>query len=115
MYGAHDLDVLPKSKEKSKRSQRINTQTQKKEPEKIASVQKEEEGIEDTVKYLEKVLIYEYVKNNREPIKYYKYCIDISDFGQTVENMFYFTFLIRDGKASLDLSKIVKKYAYFVY
>lgn len=101
MYGLQD--IKPVAKEKSQRSQRTKVEYERKEPEKITELQKEEEAVESVVSFLEHVLLYEYAKNGNKPINYYEYLIDTDDFGLTVENCFYFTFLVHDGKASLDL------------
>jgi non-structural maintenance of chromosomes element 4 len=36
-----------------------------------------------------------------EPIKLYEFVINANSFGQTVENLFYLSFLMRDGKLSV--------------
>nr|XP_023012935.1 non-structural maintenance of chromosomes element 4 homolog A-like isoform X1 [Leptinotarsa decemlineata] len=104
VYGAYDLNNLPQPKPKKERQKVVKEKLQRKEPEKVTSVDKDEEGIEEIVKVLHDVLKEKYVQNNEEPIKYYDYIIDTDDFASTVENMFYFAFLIRDGRASIDLS-----------
>lgn len=57
------------------------------------------------MKIQHEVLMEKYASNGQNPIKYYDYIIDTEDFGSTIENMFYFSFLIRDGRAEIDLSK----------
>lgn len=37
-----------------------------------------------------------------QPINFFKFIINPESFGQTVENLFYLSFLIRDGKVSID-------------
>ncbi|CAG9859011.1 unnamed protein product, partial [Phyllotreta striolata] len=105
IYGSYDLDNLPQPKVRKERvkQQSQKEKLQKKEPEKVTNRTKEEESIEDIVNVLFKVLNKEFIKNKEEPIKYYDYIIDTDDFSNTVENMFYFAFLVRDGKASIDL------------
>lgn len=105
IYGAYDLNSLPQPKQKKERVKQKREKLQKKEPERITSVDKEEEGIEEIVKILFDVLKEKYIQNNQQPIKYYNYIIDTDDFANTVENMFYFAFLVRDGRAEIDLGK----------
>jgi hypothetical protein len=68
-------------------------------------LEKVEKGIDEIVKVLYDVLTEYYEKNNEEPIKYYDYVIDTSSFSNTVENMFYCSFLVRDGRAHIDLDR----------
>jgi len=83
----------------------VKEQLQKKEPEKVTTVDKEEEGIEQIVKVLFEVLEDAYKKSHQNPINYYDYIIDTDSYSNTIENMFYFAFLIRDGRAHLELDK----------
>ncbi|KAJ8971366.1 hypothetical protein NQ317_016561 [Molorchus minor] len=105
VYGTYDLDKLPVPKPKKQRAKAVKEKLQKKEPEKVTNLDKEEEGIEEIVKVLNDVLNEKFSENNEEPINYYDYIIDSDSFANTVENMFYFAFLIRDGRASIDLNK----------
>lgn len=38
-------------------------------------------------------------------INLFKFIINPNDFGQSVENMFYLSFLIRDGKCAFELDE----------
>lgn len=104
VYGTYDLDKLPEPKPRKERLKTVKEKVQKKEPEKVTNLNKEEEAIEDIVKVLFEVLSLKYHDNNEQPIRYYDYIIDTDDFANTVENMFYFSFLVRDGRASIDLN-----------
>lgn len=66
------------------------------------------------MKVQHEVLMQKYIENGEQPIKYYDYIIDTDDFANTVENMFYFSFLIRDGRAEVDLSKFKIQSAAFL-
>ncbi|KAJ8962310.1 hypothetical protein NQ318_018289 [Aromia moschata] len=105
VYGAYDLDKVPEPKTRKPRQKVAKETLQRKEPERVTNLDKEEESIEEIVKVFNDVLNEKYMENNEEPINYYDYIIDTDSFANTVENMFYFAFLIRDGKAQIDLNK----------
>lgn len=105
VYGSYDLSKLPVPRQKKERQKVAKEKLQKKEPEKIVNLDKEEEGIEEIVEILYDVLSEAYSRNKGEPINYYDYIIDTDSYPNTIENMFYFAFLIRDGRAHIDLDK----------
>lgn len=45
------------------------------------------------------------LEQQEHPINLFKFIINPNDFGQSVENMFYLSFLIRDGKCALETNK----------
>jgi len=58
----------------------------------------------DTDKLVTKVfkqLVAEYEKADREPIWYFQFVIDPNDFGNSVENIFYVSFLVKEGKVRI--------------
>lgn len=101
LYGAFDPTVVPEPKQKKQRQRQAQEKLEKKQPERIQTVASEEDSIEQTVNFLERVLREECEKNGDQPISYFKYIVDSEDFCATVENNFYSAFLIRDGKARL--------------
>lgn len=105
VYGSYDFDKLPEPKPKRIIKRDPKEKLTKKEPEKVTSVDKEEEGIEEIVKEFNHVLLEAFNNNGKKPINYHDYVIDTSDFTSTVENIFYCSFLIRDGKVKIDLGK----------
>lgn len=105
VYGTYDLQNLPKPKQRKERQKQGKEKFERKEPEKVTNLEKVEKGIDEIVKVLYDVLTEYYEKNNEEPIKYYDYVIDTSSFSNTVENMFYCSFLVRDGRAHIDLDR----------
>ena len=40
-----------------------------------------------------------------EPVNIFKFIINPNDFGQSVENLFYLSFLIRDGKCAFSVDE----------
>lgn len=60
---------------------------------------------EDILRFYMKALNDEYKKNDNMPVDYYKFVIDTEDFGLTVENIFYTSFILNDGKIKLTLGK----------
>lgn len=49
---------------------------------------------------LEKIL-----ENADGPVNLFKFIVNPNDFGQSVENMFYLSFLIRDGKCAFEIEE----------
>lgn len=103
IYGSYDMNNLPAPKPRKERQKTQREVLQRKAPEKVTSLEKEEQGIEEIVTVLFDVLSECYKRNGDQSIKYYEYVIDTESFSNTVENMFYCSFLIRDGRAHLDL------------
>lgn len=102
VFGAFDPTQLPVPKLKVQHRREQPEKLQKKRLENIASVDKEQ-SIDETVNFLLKVLQQEFSKNRNQPINYYNYVIDTDSFASTVENMFYCSFLIRNGTAAMDI------------
>lgn len=93
---------MPEPKQRKERKKReAPEKLEKKRLEHVVNLAKEEEGIDEIVGFLLKVLKEEYLNNNKRPISYYNYVIDSSSFSATIENMFYCSFLIRNGTARM--------------
>lgn len=60
---------------------------------------------DDKINVLYGILRNEYSNANEMPIDYYKFVVDKSSFSNTIENMFYTSFLVRDGKVDLIVGK----------
>ncbi|XP_033335992.1 SMC5-SMC6 complex kleisin component Non-SMC element 1 isoform X2 [Megalopta genalis] len=65
-------------------------------PENVEVVDKEEEGLEQTVKM--KAFITRQFKTNHKPLDFFKLVLHPSNFGKTIENILQISFLVRDGK-----------------
>ncbi|XP_066152635.1 non-structural maintenance of chromosomes element 4 homolog A-like [Euwallacea fornicatus] len=103
VYGTYDINNLPIPKQKKERQKIVKEKLIKKEPEKVTNLDQNEESIEQTVKMLYEILEDAYTRNQRRSINYYDYIIDTTSYSSTIENMFHFSFLIRDGRAQLEL------------
>lgn len=67
-----------------------------KSPENVVLANKDEESIEETVDKIKKFIKY-YYKNNEKPLDFFGLILHPNDFGKTIENMLYVSFLVRDG------------------
>ncbi|XP_015176976.1 PREDICTED: EP300-interacting inhibitor of differentiation 3 [Polistes dominula] len=67
-----------------------------KSPENVVVVNKVEESVEETVDKIKKFIKY-YYKNNEKPLDFFCLILNPNDFGKTIENMLYVSFLVRDG------------------
>lgn len=108
LYGAYDPSTLPDAKQRKERKRgtlEVKEKLQKKTLEKIVRVSKEELSVDEIVNHQKKVLEEEFIHNNYQPISYYRFVVDTDSFSATVENMFYFSFLIQNGSAALLLGE----------
>lgn len=108
LHGAFDPNVLPEPKQRKERKQRTQEpkeKLQKKTLEKIVKVRKEELSVDEIVNHQRKVLDEEFSNTGHKPISYYKFVVDTESFSATVENMFYFSFLIQNGSAAMYIGK----------
>ena len=46
-----------------------------------------------------------YEINDRQPISYFEFILDPTSFSKSVENMFHFSFLVKEGRATFDFDK----------
>lgn len=108
LYGAFDPSVLPEPKQKPERKRRNfdpKAKLEKKKLENVAKVQSGELTIDEIIGCQQKVLQEEFVNNRYQPVNYYKYVVDTDSFSETVQNMFYFSFLVRNGFAAMNIGE----------
>ncbi|KRT80220.1 hypothetical protein AMK59_8065, partial [Oryctes borbonicus] len=104
LYGTYDFTKLREPKEKKEKVKQTQVQANKKELIAVRNIAKDGEN-DDSVVFLHKILQTEYTKNNNNPLKYYDFVIDTNSYPATIENMFHLSFLIRDGKAKLEIDE----------
>jgi len=107
LYGSLDVEPKPMKETKVRQSRRatgvdlsqLATQTSKtpQNPETAASLT--EMLVNSTLMQLEDA----YEVNDRNPISYFNFVLDPQSFTKSVENMFHFSFLVKEGKASFRL------------
>ena len=103
LYGTFE-PPKPKVLREKKQQQQERENVEKKTLTQVKNVE-ETPGSSEIVTNLLKLLVDVYSNNNNTPVDYYKFVIDNSSFSSTVENMFYFSFLVRDGKVKLSLGE----------
>lgn len=104
LYGSFDPTTLPEPKqrkERKTRTQETKEKLKKKTPENVTNAKDDGQNADEIVSHQKKVLEEEFVNNGYRPINYYQFVIDTDSFSATVENMFYFSFLIANGTAAL--------------
>jgi hypothetical protein len=63
----------------------------------------EKEASDDMTEAQIKVLMDKHSVHAKGGVDYWKFVVNPRSFGQTIENMFYVSFLIRDGKAGITI------------
>ncbi|CAL1678365.1 unnamed protein product [Lasius platythorax] len=83
---------------RKKPEQRIAQQAAMIVPEKLVRDvnTKDEDSIERTVKKIRKLIV-SYYKETQKPLDFFKFILHPQDFGRTVRNMLYISFLVKDG------------------
>ena len=79
-------------------------------PKEVQNLTEEEESTTKDVSY-----IYSHVKEGckkRGRLHYFKFLIDPDSYAHSVENMFHFSFLIKDGRAGVTMGKDGQPYIY---
>jgi hypothetical protein len=76
----------------------------------VKCIDKDGDGVEETVHYVMNVLTAAYRRNKNKPICFFKLVINPDSFGTTVENIFHVSFLVKDGYVDLSLGMCVYIY-----
>jgi len=104
MFGAVDNAPPPpkekKSREGQKRGTRVKDLVETQETV-LEEAEKSETQTEQLVTHTFSVLIDEWRENEKHAVNFFKFVIDPDSFGNTVENIFHVSFLIKDGKAEI--------------
>ncbi|XP_001602146.1 non-structural maintenance of chromosomes element 4 homolog A isoform X1 [Nasonia vitripennis] len=66
-----------------------------KKPEKVITLEKTEESVEDTVMEIKKI-IYRYQRQHKKPLDFFALVLHPTDFGKTIENILHTSFLVKD-------------------
>ncbi|XP_031773159.1 non-structural maintenance of chromosome element 4 isoform X2 [Apis florea] len=93
------LTPLEKKEINKKKPAVKEAQAQIKRPDNVVTIEKEEEGPEETVKMKE--FISKYYKIYRKPLDFFKLILHPNDFGKTIQNILQISFLVRDGKIKI--------------
>lgn len=112
MYGTFkEKEITPTQQEQRQRTVRGKFEAcEKQKPDNIHVVNKEEEGVDETVKSMLSILREHCKTNQTSSVSYYHFIID-DDFTKTIENIFHFAFLIRDGAIQIHLEEDNLPYA----
>lgn len=97
------LDPLEKKTIIRKKSeQRVAPQAAMKIPDKLVPCAntKDEDSVERTVRKIKK-LITCYCKETEKPLDFFQLILHPHDFGRTIRNMLYISFLVKDGVVKL--------------
>lgn len=106
MLGSISLNPLPpKERAKPEKSKKVAESKTK-----LATVsdgsQKEKEDIEGNIyEHILKCLVRCYKANNKKPVSFLEFVINPDDYWETVQNIFYFSFIVRDGYANISLNE----------
>lgn len=67
----------------------------------MTQIQQDDDSVDAKVTHVLNVLKQCFEKNNQKPIEFYRFVLHPSSFTTTVENVFHFSFVIRDGLAAI--------------
>ncbi|XKL60038.1 hypothetical protein PGB90_001054 [Kerria lacca] len=76
-----------------------NEIVEKQTAEQVNNIEQDDESVDVKVTHIINVLKKCYKKNGNNPIGFYRFVLHPTDFTTTVENIFYISFIIRDGLA----------------
>lgn len=67
----------------------------------MKQITQDNESVDAKVTFVLSALKRYYRENGNVPVEFYKFVLHPTDFTATVENIFYISFIIRDGLAAL--------------
>jgi len=104
MFGALDNAPPPQKEKKTREGQRRGTRFKdlvETQETVLEQAEKSENQTEQLVTHTWKVLIEKWRENQKRSLNLFEFVIDPNCFGNTVENMFHVSFLIKDGRAEV--------------
>ncbi|KAI0364647.1 hypothetical protein BV20DRAFT_974214 [Pilatotrama ljubarskyi] len=96
------LSIEPKKRNAVKRARLEKNKEDMKKPQEITEddITRSENETTKNVATIERILMH-----TEGPVNLFKFIVNPKDFGQSVENLFYLSFLIRDGKCALEITE----------
>ena len=107
--GALDLEPL-KQRKKTRTPRSKSQQAKATKPKEVVNLEEEEESTTKDVARVLDSLKEECKKLGR--VHYFKFLVDPDSFAHTVENMFHFSFLVKDGRAGVTLGRDGQPYVF---
>ncbi|XP_047001908.1 EP300-interacting inhibitor of differentiation 3 [Schistocerca americana] len=104
LYGTLNEEETQKVVRRQRPKPAENVESEKKRPENVTTLEKEETEIQKVLQRMIKVLHAESGKS-KKPVSYFHFVVDPKSFSRTVENMFHVSFLVRDGVVLLTLDE----------
>eukprot|EP00731_Ephydatia_muelleri_P030355 Em0021g878a len=101
LLGALELQAVRKRKEPQKRQKNDSTGAVTK-PKEVLSFEEEEETTTRNVSHLLKCL--KDTCTDDGAVHFFKFLVDPQSFSHTVENMFYLSFLVKDGRVGIRIA-----------
>lgn len=106
IYGTFkEKEITPTQTQRTRTARGKFEACEKQKPDNIHVVNKEEEGVDETVKSMLSILREHCKTKQISSVSYFHFIMD-DDFSKTIENIFHFAFLIRDGAIQIYLGNI---------
>jgi len=74
----------------------------------ITNIQREEGDIDEGGNGMYEKLLSSWMEAGKVPVEYFRFVLDPNCFGTSVENMFHFSFLVKDGRVKLEVDSSTK-------